>query len=78
MNEPEREESGEKLGWSAMRPPARCPMCGYPLELVWVHGHGQCARCGTNVQSCCEGAPLPTGEQPERDDRSQGEPNDES
>lgn len=33
----------------------RCPWCGHPLSLVWVHGHGQCARCGTNLEECCRG-----------------------
>jgi hypothetical protein len=33
-----------------------CPACGAPLQLVWVHGHGQCAVCGTNVVPCCMGA----------------------
>lgn len=33
-----------------------CPACGQPLELVEVHGHGQCAACGTNVVPCCTGA----------------------
>ena len=27
-----------------------------PLVLVRVHGHGQCAHCGTNVEPCCSGA----------------------
>ena len=35
---------------------ARCPFCGAQLDLVPVHGHAQCARCGTNVQPCCAGA----------------------
>ncbi|MCY1062912.1 hypothetical protein [Nannocystis sp. SCPEA4] len=33
----------------------RCPWCGQPLALVWVHGHGQCVRCGTNLEECCRG-----------------------
>lgn len=37
-----------------MRP--ACPACGVPLILVHVHGHGQCAHCGTNVEPCCSGA----------------------
>lgn len=37
-----------------MRP--ACPACGVPLILVHVHGHGQCAQCGTNVEPCCSGA----------------------
>ena len=32
-----------------------CPYCGQPLRLVWVHGHGQCAVCHTNVDECCRG-----------------------
>ncbi|HEY8375175.1 MAG TPA: hypothetical protein VIK91_01745 [Nannocystis sp.] len=35
--------------------PERCPWCGGPLTLVWVHGHGQCVRCGTNLDECCRG-----------------------
>jgi hypothetical protein len=35
--------------------PARCPVCGHPSELVWVHGHGQCRICGVNVEPCCQG-----------------------
>lgn len=23
--------------------------------MVWVHGHGQCAVCHTNVDECCRG-----------------------
>lgn len=34
----------------------RCPFCGARLEVVHVHGHGQCAHCGTNVDPCCAGA----------------------
>jgi uncharacterized Zn finger protein (UPF0148 family) len=33
----------------------RCPYCGMPLRTIWVHGHGQCAACGTNVDECCRG-----------------------
>lgn len=33
----------------------RCPVCGAPEELVWVHGHGQCRYCHTNVAPCCDG-----------------------
>ena len=35
---------------------ARCSYCGAKLEVVFVHGHGQCANCGTNVDPCCSGA----------------------
>lgn len=34
----------------------RCPYCGFRGPLVVVHGHGQCARCHTNVGPCCTGA----------------------
>ncbi len=33
----------------------RCLFCGQEAELVWVHGHGQCAACGTNAEECCRG-----------------------
>jgi rRNA maturation endonuclease Nob1 len=33
----------------------RCPYCGQVVELVWIHGHAQCAACGTNVDECCRG-----------------------
>lgn len=35
--------------------PRRCSYCGIEAPLVWVHGHGQCAACGINVQECCQG-----------------------
>ncbi len=33
----------------------RCLYCGSTKGLVWVHGHGQCANCGINVEECCRG-----------------------
>ena len=33
----------------------RCPWCGQFVTLVWVHGHGQCPKCGINVDECCRG-----------------------
>ncbi len=33
-----------------------CPWCGVRGEPVHVHGHGQCARCGNNIEPCCSGA----------------------
>jgi hypothetical protein len=33
----------------------RCLYCGREAGIVWVHGHGQCAACGTNVDECCRG-----------------------
>ena len=38
----------------------RCPACGQPEQLVWVHGHGQCAPCHMNVMPCCDGAVCET------------------
>ena len=34
----------------------RCPYCGRVGEPVRVHGHGQCAHCGINIEPCCSGA----------------------
>lgn len=34
----------------------RCDYCGFQGGLNQVHGHGQCARCGTNIEPCCSGA----------------------
>lgn len=36
--------------------PERCPQCGALVALVFVHGHGQCPHCKTNVAPCCAGA----------------------
>lgn len=33
-----------------------CPYCGTAGGVVFVHGHGQCGRCGTNIEPCCSGA----------------------
>ena len=33
----------------------RCAYCGTNAPIVWVHGHGQCSRCGINVEECCRG-----------------------
>lgn len=34
----------------------RCHYCGFEGAVNPVHGHGQCARCGTNIEPCCSGA----------------------
>ena len=34
---------------------ARCVFCGQPEQIIWVHGHGQCAHCHTNSFPCCDG-----------------------
>ena len=33
-------------------------MCGSQAAPVQVHGHGQCADCGVNIDPCCGGAPT--------------------
>jgi hypothetical protein len=33
----------------------RCLFCGSFENLIWVHGHGQCAYCGINAMPCCDG-----------------------
>ena len=32
-----------------------CQRCGQPSQIIWVHGHGQCSLCGTNIDECCRG-----------------------
>ena len=32
-----------------------CPWCGHAQNIIWVHGHGQCAHCGVNYAPCCQG-----------------------
>jgi len=32
-----------------------CNWCNQPTSIIWVHGHGQCAICGTNIEECCRG-----------------------
>jgi hypothetical protein len=32
-----------------------CPWCGQLSQIIWVHGHGQCSLCGTNIEECCRG-----------------------
>jgi hypothetical protein len=33
-----------------------CPSCGFVGPPVQVHGHGECTRCHTNIEPCCNGA----------------------
>ena len=35
---------------------SQCLACGYPEQIIWVHGHGQCIHCHTNLVPCCDGA----------------------
>ena len=32
-----------------------CLWCGQQTSIIWVHGHGQCANCRTNIDECCRG-----------------------
>ena len=32
-----------------------CSACHKATEIVWVHGHGQCSFCKTNIDPCCSG-----------------------
>lgn len=32
-----------------------CNWCGQPTQIIWVHGHGQCAICGGILDECCTG-----------------------
>ena len=41
------------IGQAVSQP--RCPSCGRPEDIIWVHGHGQCAHCRMNVMPCCDG-----------------------
>ena len=38
-----------------------CNWCGQPTDIVWVHGHGQCRYCGTNIDECCRGETCNVG-----------------
>ena len=33
----------------------RCMFCHYMVELIHVHGHYQCPKCGINNLPCCDG-----------------------
>lgn len=33
----------------------QCLYCGNVTEIIWVHGHGECAYCRTNIDECCRG-----------------------
>ena len=68
MNEVKMSETAERQGNAHQSPQPggaphvmpRCPACGQPEQLVWVHGHGQCAHCHMNVMPCCDGAVCET------------------
>ncbi len=33
----------------------KCPFCHSGAGVIFVHGHGQCLKCGVNILPCCEG-----------------------
>jgi hypothetical protein len=33
----------------------RCMICGHIAEMIWVHGHYQCAHCRQVTVPCCNG-----------------------
>ena len=35
-----------------------CNWCNQPSVIIWVHGHGQCSVCGTNIEKCCRGEEI--------------------
>ena len=32
-----------------------CPARNRATEIVFIHGHGQCSFCKTNIDPCCRG-----------------------
>jgi len=32
-----------------------CPACNKATEITFIHGHGQCSFCKTNIDPCCSG-----------------------
>ena len=32
-----------------------CPACNKATEIMFIHGHGQCSFCKTNIDPCCSG-----------------------
>ena len=35
-----------------------CNWCNQTSDIIWVHGHGQCSVCGTNIEECCRGEEI--------------------
>jgi hypothetical protein len=35
-----------------------CPYCASAQQVVNVHGHKQCVKCGINVSPCCSGEQM--------------------
>jgi len=42
--------------------PEQCDYCGFMGQMVFVHSHYQCPRCGINVNPCCGGEQCETEE----------------
>ena len=57
----DRTHEGRIKAQCASAPLGCCPAYGQPEQLVWVHGHGQCAHCWMNVMPCCDGAVCENG-----------------
>ena len=51
----------------------QCLWCGNQVQIIWVHGHGQCPVCGTNIEECCRGENISCEKSTTKDD-----PNDNS
>ena len=32
-----------------------CGFCGNQTTVNWVHGHGECSICHSNIDECCSG-----------------------
>ena len=32
-----------------------CGFCGNQTTVNWVHGHGECSICHSNIAECCSG-----------------------
>ncbi|HMU69062.1 MAG TPA: hypothetical protein PK511_12250 [Chitinophagales bacterium] len=43
-----------------------CPFCGHLSQMLWVHGHGQCAICGMTIDECCRGEQACEIEDPQK------------
>jgi len=35
-----------------------CHYCSSAQQIVEVHGHKQCVRCGVNISPCCSGEQI--------------------
>jgi hypothetical protein len=44
----------------------RCLFCGQIVQMIWVHGHYQCARCHQITVPCCDGETAANSKPSER------------